>query len=87
MKKILSLLFLSIIPLGLIASEYPDISINDLQKAIKWFQNSPQIQQMMENKNLMNMLKKQATDEADIAKLAQELTNDEATVENTQKKP
>ena len=35
MKKILSLLFLSIIPLGLIASEYPDISINDLQKAIK----------------------------------------------------
>mgnify|MGYP000143620093 CR=1 FL=1 len=35
MKKILSLLFLAIIPLGLFAGEYPDISISELQKAIK----------------------------------------------------
>ena len=35
MKKILSILFLTLSPLCLFAGEYPDISINELQKAIK----------------------------------------------------
>ena len=35
MKKTLSILFLTLLPFGLFAGEYPDISINELQKAIK----------------------------------------------------
>jgi rhodanese-related sulfurtransferase len=35
MKKILSILFLTLSPLCLFAGEYPDISISELQKAIK----------------------------------------------------
>ena len=35
MKKIFSLLILSLFATGLFAGEYPDISIKDLQKAIK----------------------------------------------------
>lgn len=35
MKKILSILFLTLSPLYLFAGEYPDISISELQRAIK----------------------------------------------------
>lgn len=39
------------------------LSEKDLHKAIKWFQNSPEIQQMMQNEQFMNMVKEQAANE------------------------
>ena len=46
-----------------------------IQKAIKWFQKSPEIQKMMQNENLMNMLKNKVTNETDLEKISQEIEN------------